>query len=60
MNLMKRRIYKKLEDNIHINKLIYFLNNKNNMEYLINNFINYNDNYYSDNQIKKLYKNFMN
>ena len=49
-----------LEDNIHINKLLYSLNNKNKMEYLINNFTNYNNNYNSENQIKKLYNNFMN
>ena len=30
------------------------------MEYLINNFTNYNNNYTNDSQIKKIYSNFMN
>ena len=38
---------KMLEDNIHINKLLYSLNNKNKMEYLIKKFTNYNNNYNS-------------
>ena len=56
----QKNMRKMLEDNIHINKLLYSLNNKNKMEYLINNFTNYNNNYNSETQIKKLYNNFMN
>ena len=56
----QKNMRKMLEDNIHINKLLYSLNNKNKMEYLINNFTNYNNNYSSESQIKKLYNSFMN
>ena len=56
----QKNMRKMLEDNIHINKLLYSLNNKNKMEYLINNYTNYNNNYSSESQIKKLYNNFMN
>ena len=56
----QKNMRKLLEDNNHINKLLYSLNNKNKMEYLVNNFTNYNNNFNSDAQIKKIYNNFMN